>query len=96
MSDCQKKRNGCFLINEVEKIVRFRFVLQAINAKKEGIFSAMKCVKICQQHTLMLIHVHKNILDYINLAAVANEFADRKDSRKQTFGHFSQNCSQYK
>ena len=39
----------------------------------------MKYVKTCQQHTLMLMHVHKNLLDYINLAAVANEFADRKD-----------------
>ena len=41
------------------------------------------------------MHVHKNILDNINIADVANEFVDRKDSRKQTFGHFSQNYSQY-
>ena len=33
-------------------------------------------------HNLMLVHVHKNILDNINLADVANEFVDRKDSRK--------------
>ena len=36
----------------------------------------------------MLVHVHINILDNINLADVANEFVDRKDSRKQKFGHF--------
>ena len=42
-------------------------------------------------HTLMLVHVHKNILDNIRLADVANEFVDRKDSRKYTFRHFSQN-----
>ena len=29
-------------------------------------------------HTLILVHVHKNILDNINLADVANEFVDKK------------------
>ena len=33
-------------------------------------------------HALILVHVHKNILENINLADVANEFVDRKDSRK--------------
>ena len=37
----------------------------------------------------MLVHVHINIVDNINLADAANQFVDRKDSRKQTFGHFS-------
>ena len=32
-------------------------------------------------------------LDNINLADVANEFVDRRDSRKQTFGHFPLNDS---
>ena len=39
----------------------------------------------------MLMNVCTNIRDKINLADVANEFVDRKDSRKQTFRHFSQN-----
>ena len=41
----------------------------------------------------MLVHVHINILDHINLADVANEFVDRKASRKQKFGHLSRNYS---
>ena len=41
----------------------------------------------------MLVHVHINILDNINLANVANEFVDRKDSLKQKLGDFSQNYS---
>ena len=32
----------------------------------------------------MLMHVHKNILDNINLADVLNEFFERKDSRKNS------------
>ena len=44
-------------------------------------------------HALMLMYLHKNILVNINLADAANEFVDRRDSHKQTFGHFSQNDS---
>ena len=40
-------------------------------------------------HALILaVHVHKSTLDNINLADVANELVDRKDSRKQSFGRF--------
>ena len=43
---------------------------------------------ILTQYSLMLMHLHTNILDNINLADVANEFVNRKDSRKQTFRQF--------
>ena len=39
----------------------------------------------------LIDHVHINTVDNINLADVANQFVARKDSRKQKFGHFSQN-----
>ena len=35
------------------------------------------------------MHIHTNILDNFNSADAANEFVDRKDSRKQTFRRFS-------
>ena len=35
-------------------------------------------------HALILVHVQKNILDNVNLADIANEFVDRRDSRKKT------------
>ena len=31
-------------------------------------------------HALILVHIHKNILNNINLADVAIEFVDKKDS----------------
>ena len=37
-----------------------------------------------RQPALILMHVHRNILNNINLADVANEFVDRKESCKQT------------
>ena len=42
-------------------------------------------------HVLMLVRVHNNILDNINLADIANQFVDRKDRHKQTFRHLSLN-----
>ena len=38
-----------------------------------------------------LENVQNNILDNINVEDVANQLADRKDKRKQTFRHLSQN-----
>ena len=88
-------RNRSSFTSEARKIVRLLLLSQATNAKSDGIFSALKRVKKYLRSTmgnnLMLVHVHNNILDNINLADVANQFADRKDRRKQTFRHLSQN-----
>ena len=83
------------------KDCKVTFTFTSHKYRKWAHFSALKHVKTYLRstmgnnrlHTLMLIHVHKNILDNINLAYVANEFVDRRDRRKQTFGHFSQNDS---
>ena len=41
----------------------------------------------------MSVHVQNSISDNINLADLGNQFVYRKDSRKQTFSHLSQNYS---
>ena len=92
-------QNRSLFISEVGKTVRLFLLSQATNTESDGIFSALKRVKTCpkstignnRQHSLMLVHVHNNILDNINLADVANQFADIKDRCKQTFRHLSQN-----
>ena len=89
-------RNRSFLISEVGKIVRLLLLSKATNAKSEGIFSALKRVKTYFRSimgknrlpALLMVHVHKNILDNINLGYVANEFVDGIDSRKQTYRYF--------
>ena len=94
-------QNKRFLISEGGKIVRLLLFSLDTNVESEGIFSALKRVKTWfrsaighnRLHPLMLMHVHKNILDNIILADVTNEFVDRKDNCKQTFRHFSQNHS---
>ena len=109
MSTINKKfpemwRNRSFLINEVEKIVRFFFTFTSHQMPKVTVsflpWSAKNQTsgQLCETtwgnnrlYALMLVHVHINIVDNINLADIANQFVDRKDSRKQTFGHLSQN-----
>ena len=95
-------RNRHFLVSEVEKIVTLLLLSPAANAESKRIYSALKHVKTYLRSTMgsnrlhaliMLMHIHKNILDNINLADVANEFVDKRDSQKQTFGCFSQNDS---
>ena len=92
-------RNRSLFISELGKLVRLLLLSEATNAEGDGIFSALKHIKIYlrstmgnnRQHALMLVHVHNKILADINLAAVANQFVDRKDRRKQTCRHLSQN-----
>ena len=106
MSTINKKlqdisQNSRFLKSEIGKIVRLLLLSETTNDESDGIFSALKCVNTYLRSTmgnnrlyaLMLENVHINILDNINLADVANQFVDRKDSSKQTFRYFSQNYS---
>ena len=75
-------RNRSVFISEVGKIVKLLLLSQVTNTKSEGISSTLKRVKTYLKstmrndrlHALMLIHVHNNILDNINLANVANQF----------------------
>ena len=91
-------QNRSFLTREVGKIVRLRLLSRATTCRKwRHLFSfevrksiSQVCENLCgnnRLHALMLVHVHNNILDDINLADVANQFVDRKNSRKQTFRH---------
>ena len=57
-------RNRSLLISEVGKIVRLLLLSQATNAKTDGIFSALKCVKTS---ALMLLLVHNDVMVNINL-----------------------------
>ena len=38
---------------------------------------------------LMVLHVHKELIDSLDLIQVANRFVANNDSRKQMFGTFS-------
>ena len=88
-------RNRSFLIIEVRKIVRLLLLSQGTSAESDGIAFASKRVKTYLRSTMRnnRLHVYNNILHNINLADVANQFVDRKDSRKQRFKFLAQKYS---
>ena len=74
-------------------------VMPATNAVSEHSFSALKRVKTYLRSTtgegrlnhLMLLHVHKELADGIDMVEVANLFVGENQQNKQLFGKFSKN-----
>ena len=73
--------------------------MPATNAVSKRSFSALKWVKTYLHSTtgasrlnrLMLLHVHKELADGIDLVEVANLFVGDNQRHKQLFGKFSKN-----
>ena len=86
------------IICEVVKLLKLILLAPATNAESERIFSALKRVKTYLRSTmgekrlggLMVLHVHKEETDLINIIDAANNFTTKKSSRGLTFGKFSQ------
>lgn len=71
--------------------------MPASNATSERSFSALRRVKTYLRTTmtqlrlnnLMMLHIHKDRTDSMNLDEVANDFIDRKETRVALFGKFT-------
>ena len=82
------------LISQVSKLAKLLLVMPATNATSERSFSALRRIKTYLRATmtqqrlnhLMMLHVHKNCTDQLDLVAVANDFIDGSDHRKHYFG----------
>ena len=77
-----------------------RLVMPVTNAVSERSFSGLKRVKTYLRSTggggsrlnhLMLLHVHKELTDGIDMVEVANLFVGDNKRRKHLFGKFSKN-----
>ena len=87
------------LLSEICTLGKLMLVMPATNAVSERSFSALKRVKTYQSSTmgegrlnhLMLLHVHKELADGIDMVEVANLFVGDNQRRKQLFGKFSKN-----
>ena len=83
-------------LGEVQKLVKLLLVMPATNAVSERSFSAMKRIKSYLRSTmtnnrmnhLMIMHVHKDKTDKINMKHTANSFIGKTESRRKRFGHF--------
>ena len=84
------------LLSEVVKVMKLILVMPATNASSERTFSAMRRVKSYLRSTmtqerlnhLMILHVHKELTDKLDLISVANEFVQNSENRQRTFGTF--------
>ena len=87
------------LLSEVCTLGKLLLVMPATNATSERSFSALKRVKTYLRSTtgdsrlnhLMVLHVHKDRTDNINLVDAANTFVGEKNNRKEMFGKFTSN-----
>ena len=81
------------MLSEVMKVVRLLLVMSATNAISERSFSAMRCIKTYLRSTMlqerlnatMLLHVHKDLTDGLDLKSISNEFVRKLDYRKSKF-----------
>ena len=84
------------LLDQVCRAVQLILVMPATNATSERSFSALRCVKgylrstMGQQrlNNLMVLHVHRDRTDSLNLIDVANDFVKDSDQRANVFGKF--------
>ena len=80
-------------MSQVVTLVQLLLVMPATNAISERSFSAMRCIKTYLRSTMlqerlnatMVLHVHKESTDALNLQRLSNEFVSKSDYRKSKF-----------
>ena len=86
------------LLSQVIRMTKLVLVAAATNATSERSFSALRRAKSYLQSTMgqqrlnniMVLHVHKERTDKLNLINVANEFVEGSDARLHRFGQFDE------
>jgi len=84
------------LMAEVCTVLKLILVMPASNATSECSFSALRrfktylCCTMCQErlNNLMLLHIHKELTDDLDLKDVATEFISGSERRLNIFGKF--------
>ena len=85
------------IYSEIVTLVELIFVMPATNATSERSFSALRRIKsylrttMSQQrlNNLMVLFIHRNSLDEMNLEDVADEFISAKDTSLKIFAKFN-------
>ena len=84
------------LYSAIVELVKLILVMPATNAVSERTFSALRRLKTWLRSTMgqarlnwcMILHVHNDETDDLNMEAVASEFVSRNSSRQNIFGKF--------
>ncbi len=85
------------LMSSVITLAKLILVMPATNASSERSFSALRRVKNYLRSTmtqsrlnhLMLLHIHKEQSDQLNLVSIANQFVQGSEHRQSLFGRFT-------
>ena len=85
------------LFNQVEVLVQLLLLVPASSATAERSFSAPRRIKTWLRRTMSqtrlnhvcLLNIHSDILDRLDLNAVAADFIAKNDGRATTFGKVS-------
>ncbi len=83
-------------MSQVSRVVQLIMVMPATNASSERSFSALHRVKTYLRSTmgqqrlnnLMVLYVHKELTDALNLEEVVNDFVADSEHRIRIFGKF--------
>ena len=83
------------LLSEVCVVLKLVLVMPATNATSERSFSTLRRLKtylrnsMTQQrlNNLMVLHVHKDLTDRLDLASIVNEFIGESEHRTKFFGN---------
>ena len=75
-------------------LAKLILVMSATNAVSERSFSALRCTKTWLRNSMhqtrlnwcMILHIHNDETDKLDLIAVANDFVSRNPSRRSIFG----------
>ena len=82
--------------SEVVNLLRLLLVMPATNAVSERSTSALRLIKTylrssmsqMRMNNLMVLHIHKQNLDQVNMVEVANDFVTGSEHRLTLFGRF--------
>ena len=85
------------LLEQVCRVGRLLLVMPAMNATSERSFSVLRRLKSYLQSTMsqprlnhvMVLSIYKELLDELDLYAVANEFVGSSEYRLRLFGTFT-------
>nr|XP_011435340.2 zinc finger MYM-type protein 1-like [Crassostrea gigas] len=84
------------LFSEIVTLLRLVLMMPATNATSERTFSSLRRVKTYLRSTkpqerlnhLLILHIHWDATDALDLCAIGNDFVSARDSRKSIFGSF--------
>ena len=84
------------ILSEIHNLLRLYLIVPVTSATSERTFSVLKRLLVYLRSTMtekrvnncLLVHVHKDIVDELNLKEIAVEFVSVNDERRKHFSNY--------